>query len=399
MADDDDADLVLERIAAWQADGIIDADTAGRLRAAETAARPGASVARSASPATPSPLSGIGSAFGPTASIAEMFAYLGAAFLIAAYSTFSARIAEASRDRDAILTAASALLTVAVVVVGAWLAGRDPRSRRGAGVLFLVAVIGAAVTANFVTQALGWSWGAGPELFVAVATLIVAAVLRSVLPALATQLGLLAAITLVGAALLDAGKRAIEGRLSDSAGGYYPDVVPRVASVAQDVLLPLAGWLLVALVLGFVGLREAGGRTPPADARAGLSRFWAGMVAVIGTWSSVSASGYLGFETYDRILEPWVGDLIVGIVVAVLVERAIRRDATAYIIPAAIGLIAALSDLNFRYLTQSTELGLLLEGAILLAVGFAADRVRRRLGHVARPDMPPPSPPGEPAPV
>ena len=122
------------------------------------------------------------------------------------------------------------------------------------------------------------------------------------------------------------------------------------------------------------------------------------MVAVAGTFSSVSASGYLGRgpDDYGRILEPWIGDLIVGVVVAVLVERAIRRDATAYIIPAAIGLIAALSDLNFRYLTGSTELGLLLEGAILLAVGFAADRVRRRLHHRAPPIGP--APPIAPAP-
>src|SRR5690349_13411683 len=187
MADDDAADLVLARIAAWHTGGIIDADTAGRLRAAEAAARP---AARSTTPGAPSPLSGIGSAFGPTASIAEMFAYLGAAFLIAAYATFSARIAEASSDRDVILTAASALLTVAVVGVGWWLAGRDERSRRGAGVLFLVAVVGAAVTANFVTQAFGWTGGAGPELFVAVVAAVVAVALRALVPGLATQLGL-----------------------------------------------------------------------------------------------------------------------------------------------------------------------------------------------------------------
>jgi MFS family permease len=394
---------IAARIDAWERAGLIDPATATRLRAAE-ATEAGAATDELAATrpiVAPEPthprLLGIGSAFGPTASIAEMFAYLGAAFLIAAYSTFVSRVAEGSRDRDAVFTGGAALLTVVVVVIGAWLAGRDERSRRGGGVLFLVAVGGAAITANFLTQLLGWTWGAGPELFVAVVAVGVAIVLRSFLPALATHLGLLGAITLAGAAVLDVARRAIGGRLTDSVGGGYdPDSVPRVASLAEDVLLPLAGWLIVALVIGLIGLREGRRREPSAEVRASLSRFWAGMVAISGTWSSVSASGYLGPKDYGRILEPWIGDAIVGVVVAVLVERAIRRDTAAYIIPAAIGLIAALTDLNFRYLTDSTELGLLLEGAILLGVGFAADRVRRRLGH-ARPAAPPPLPPEMPA--
>jgi hypothetical protein len=39
----------------------------------------------------------------------------------------------------------------------------------------------------------------------------------------------------------------------------------------------------------------------------------------------------------------------------------------------------ALSDFNFNYLSTTTEVGLLIEGVILLAAGFAADRVRRRI--------------------
>ena len=388
---------ILDRIDAWQSAGLIDAETAARLRAAEGSAR--------AVRATTEPtggramLAGVGTAFGPTASIAEMFAYLGAAFVIAAYSTFLARVADQSRDREVIFAVGSALLTIVVMLIGAWLAGRDERSRRGAGILFLVAVLGAGVTANFLTQAMGWSWGAGPELFVAGAALAVALILRSLLPALATQVGLLGSVTFFGATVLDVAKRVIEGRLTDAGGGgYNPDDVPPRADVAIDVLLPAAGWLILALVLGLIGLAEARRRTPAADVRAGLSRFWAGMVAIAGTWSAVSTTGYLGADTYDRVLEPWMGDVILGIVVAVLVERAMRRDAAAYILPAAIGLIAALTDLNFRYLANSTEVGLLLEGGILLAVGFSADRVRRRLGGGHPAAAPPPGPPAPPEP-
>ena len=65
------------------------------------------------------------------------------------------------------------------------------------------------------------------------------------------------------------------------------------------------------------------------------------------------------------------------------VERAFRRDANTFVYTAALGLMVALSDFNFTYLSSSTELGLLIEGTILLGAGFAADRLRRRIGHPA----------------
>ncbi|HYU48469.1 MAG TPA: hypothetical protein VEO91_00870 [Candidatus Limnocylindria bacterium] len=44
-------------------------------------------------------------------------------------------------------------------------------------------------------------------------------------------------------------------------------------------------------------------------------------------------------------------------------------------------MIVAATDFNFSYLSNSTEIGLLAEGGlILVAAGIAADRLRRRIG-------------------
>jgi hypothetical protein len=57
---------------------------------------------------------------------------------------------------------------------------------------------------------------------------------------------------------------------------------------------------------------------------------------------------------------------------------------------AALGIIVALTDLNVSYLSAGTEIALFLEGVILLAVGFAANTLRRRVG---RSDDEPPAGP------
>ncbi|MBA2255179.1 MAG: hypothetical protein H0W07_08705, partial [Chloroflexi bacterium] len=83
-----------------------------------------------------------------------------------------------------------------------------------------------------------------------------------------------------------------------------------------------------------------------------------------------------------------VGDTILILVSAVLLERAFRRSASAFVYPAALGVIIGLSDLNATYLAAATtsELALLVEGAILLAAGFAFDRLRRRVGGTGEPE-------------
>ena len=133
-----------------------------------------------------------------------------------------------------------------------------------------------------------------------------------------------------------------------------------------------------------IGLREADAADddPAAGRRAALTRLWAGLVAVIGLATSVTRQGPTsGFE-FGRIIEPWIGDLAILVLAAVLVERAFRRDASTFVYAAALGLIIALTDFNFTYLSSSTELGLLIEGVILLGAGVAADRLRRRIGRL-----------------
>jgi len=89
-----------------------------------------------------------------------------------------------------------------------------------------------------------------------------------------------------------------------------------------------------------------------------------------------------------------MADLALLAIAAVLLERAFRRGSTAFVLPAAIGLILAMTDFNFSYLAQSRSIGLLIEGGILLAVGFVGTRLRRRLGRSgAGPTAPVPNTP------
>jgi hypothetical protein len=151
------------------------------------------------------------------------------------------------------------------------------------------------------------------------------------------------------------------------------------------VMATLAWWILWAAGFGFLALLEARRAASPsasesehanAHARANFTRFVAGMTAVLGTLNAVQQR-----NPFDRVIPVWLGDLAVISVALVFIVIAFRRNATAYLVPAAIGVIAALSDLNATYVAGSTGVGvaLLLEGMILIGVGFVADRLRRRL--------------------
>ena len=84
---------------------------------------------------------------------------------------------------------------------------------------------------------------------------------------------------------------------------------------------------------------------------------------------------------FERVIPVWLGDLLIILVAGVLLALAIRRGATAYLLPAGLGVIVALSDINATYVASSVgaAVALLLEGLILLGVGVAAGWLRARV--------------------
>jgi hypothetical protein len=88
-----------------------------------------------------------------------------------------------------------------------------------------------------------------------------------------------------------------------------------------------------------------------------------------------------------------MADVIVLLISAVLIERAFRRESGAYVLAAALGVVIALTDFNFTYFAQAsgTEVALLVEGLLLLAIAFAAERITRRVGR-SRADQDPDAP-------
>lgn len=393
-------DPVQERIAEWESAGLIDPATAARLRAAEAgrAAEPTAPPASQAG--RPGGLA-LSSVFGPGVTVSEMFAYLGVGFLFGAWTAFVARlVGDGGEGTDTTLTGAGmAIAAAALIMIGLVLRRGDARRRRATGVAFLAAVgyVAAAATA-FVARA--QFDGAVVGIVVAASALLASAVLRRIHPALLTQAGLLASVTGLGAAIL-----AWAGNLLFTPPETM-EFPPTDANPLPRLILTAAGWLVVALILGILALLEDPAEDAPdgpdglarseeagaARRRATITRAWAGLVAVAGLASAVTQSAYTN-DNYGRIIPAWIAELLILALAIILVERAFRRDSGAFLLAGGIGFVIALTDFNFTYLTQSTELGLLVEGGILLAVGFVADRLRRRL---ARDRTAQPAPPADP---
>jgi hypothetical protein len=389
------------RIDAWESSGLIDPATAARLRAAEAArdadaghdpAAPAPSATGSTETADRDRPLALSTIFGPGVTVGEMFAYLGTGFLLGAWTAFAARLSGGSSG-SGIVGAGLAIAAGALVILGVVLRDGDARRRRAAGVAFLGATgyAAAAATAFLASQSLD---GRLLALIAATVALVVAAVLRRLHAALLTEFGLLSAVTGFGASVMSWIEGAIsprfEGFNAREAGGFDP---------AALALLQAAGWLAIALVLGLYALRVA--RGPDGDAaarrRAALIRVWAGLVAVLGVTSTLTRQAYIAGE-YRRVIPEWTADLAILALAIVLVERAFRRDAGAFLFAGGVGFIAALTDFNFSYLSESTEVGLLIEGVILLGVGFVADRLRRRLSGTPPASEPPPAAePREPA--
>jgi hypothetical protein len=368
---------VLDRIDRWLAAGLIDDTTADRLRSAEAAeGGPQASMS-SMGGGVPA---AIGSAFGPAPSIAEIFAYLGAGFLLVAWHVLVMSWQQASYDPYGTAPAPTdyariglewAVPAVALAVVGWFLLRRDDRGRRAVGVAFAVATFHVFGGANQALQ--GADYLVAGVVATAAAT-IVALLFRMRHRALLTQLTMLVALAgLSTTAFSWLGPRLFN---QDDYGQPY-DQIP-----AQ--LVSLAWWLASALAFGLlarreVGLQQRSGSNPLEQAatgrRIGLTRFAAGLTAVVGTAVSLGvARGFAG----DGI-PTVIADAAVLALSAVLLLLA-ARTASVYLYPAALGIILALTSLNATYVAEQTGTGvaLLIEGAILLAGGLFADRLRRQ---------------------
>jgi hypothetical protein len=225
---------------------------------------------------------------------------------------------------------------------------------------------------------------------VALAAAIASRVLH---PAVITQIGCLAWLTTLAALALTWISDVVFLRPTSPETGVPintgPDPVVRVLGAA-------VWWLALAVVIALIGLREARvadrTRDPAAARRAAVSRFWAGLTAVLGLSTSLTRSEYRDDGDFGRVVDPWINVVALLVLSAILIERAFRREATSFIYAAALGLILALTDLNVSYLSGSTEIALVIEGVILLAVGVGVDRLRRRIGGTSG-ASPPPSPP------
>ncbi len=337
---------VVDRIDAWAAAGLIDEATATRLRAAEAASAPSAS-------ATAGPLvdahgervpsrSAAASIFGPAVTIGELFAYVGAGFLLAAWhALFGSFFAPASAP-DAFLTpnfAAQAVQfavpAVAFVAVGMLAKRRGDRERRAAGVAFVVATVHVFGAVGFAMQAVHADFIV--TLVVASASAVVAAVLfRRVLASMLTQLTLLGSLAGLAISLL----AWLSIRLFSQPGfsDFGPQPVDQ-ATAQLRLLATLVWWILWAAGFGFIALLEArravnptasDGERANASARANFTRFVAGMTAVLGTSNAVGQH-----NPFEPVIPVWLGDLAVLAVAMVLIVIAFRRNATAYLVPAA----------------------------------------------------------------
>ena len=382
-------DPVLARIDEWQQAGLLDAPTAARLRTreGERQADAGRQATRTDGGRPTNRAVSATDILGPAPTVAEMFGYLGAIFLLGAWTAFVGKTASA----DGLAVSSGGLLVAAVVlaVVGLVLRSGDDRRRRAAGIAFLTAT-GYAVAG--VSGLLGSASVYGPpaQLIVALLAVAIAAAIRFIHAGLLTQFAVLVSTTAFAAALL--------GWLNDVVQPDYTEKGVPIGQTPDAILLisvNAAVWLLLALGLGVLAIQESAARRDSLSApgapgrRAALTRAWAGTVAVVGLASALTRSDLLASGDYGRVVPAWVMEVLLLALAALLVERAFRRDSSAFLFAAGIGLIAALSDFNFTYLSNSTETGLLIEGVLLLVVGFGADRLRRRLS--GRPGGSPPA--------
>lgn len=345
---------VLERIAAWQAAGLIDMETAEQLRAAEAAVA-------SERPDTPAPSAGVASWV--RFSVTDLFAYLGGGFLLAAYYWGVSKVVGETWEDGTGWAMGIGIAAAVLLAVGYVGRERDDLVGRAAGPLLLVG----GLQVFFAISFLSIDIPSAANMTAVVATLVWLAsafLSRRALASLPTQIGFLAAVVSFAYAI---------------AGWLGPIVFGPGLSAARGVAF-IAWMLATAVAVAFFAEREAHGSGADAGAgrRAALSRFWAGMTAVIAT--SMGSFGLYG-DVHERELPSWIGAGILLAVSGLLVVLALRRNATSYLIPAGLGIVIGLSDLNAQYVVADLGLGLalLLEGVALLGVGYGTELLRRRL--------------------
>lgn len=359
---------IAEQIVAWEKAGLIDAATADRLRAT----LPTGTSAEAPSPTRHS--TSFDDSFGPSVQVAEAFTYLGVGFLASAWTAFLSSTAGSGDESRTTFMLGSAVSALAFAAIALYLRRGDARRRRGAGIASLVSTAYAASAFWF-----GLDLLAGDTAFVAVVaslgSLLVALAFRWIHPSLLTQFGALAAGTAFAAATLSLLRDSAFGSSFDQSGEFTAD-----PNAIVEVVLEAIWWIVVAVVFGLIGLRESRAVDDPGGPRrAGLTRLWAALTLVIGVAVAVTRSGPRSETDYGRLLEPFVGDVLLVVISVVLVERAFRRGSGAFLVGGALALIIALSDFNASYLTDTVQGALLVEGVILLAIGYGANRLRTQL--------------------
>ena len=146
-----------EHIAGWEAAGLIDRETADRLRAASD---PTAVRDTPAATTTAHPRSAAAALFGPSVTISEVFAYLGGAFLLAAWSSFMSRTSGPSGEAGVVLGAMALLAAGVLGVIGLRLMGGGERASRASGVAFLLVSTYVAAAAAAFGNVAGLDWPA-----------------------------------------------------------------------------------------------------------------------------------------------------------------------------------------------------------------------------------------------
>jgi hypothetical protein len=311
-------------------------------------------------------------------SIIEVFAYLGAGFLIAAWHTLSMSVVGGGTNDDTVtpnlLPIGVEWLIPAVVLaaLGLVLTGRSEREKRAAGLALATATI--HVFGGATQLAVGLNYPLQGVVGALIAS-IAALAFRRLLPSVLTQATLVASLLLFASTFLTWFDVQVFGDQFDPSASRSGLIRP---------VLTIGWWLLWALGFGLMAAwqRRAADQgdasmRPAAERRVSVTRFAAGLTAVVGPATAAFVSDFDG-----RILAPWMGDLAILAVAGVLLGVAIRFGSSAYLYPAALGIVIGLSDLNQAYVAQQTGTGvaLLIEGVILIGAGFVADRLRRHLG-------------------